>query len=168
MFNRRTIALASAWLIAGGTGMVRAAEPVTSTLTVNRVVALGSQEQLEPASTAKPGDTLVYTLDLHNGGVLPAHGLSATLPIPIGTELVADSTNPAAAQASLDGKSYAALPLKRVVHLADGSTREVPVPVSEYRYLRWAASDVAANGDLKVSARVRVSAPPSAVASIAR
>jgi uncharacterized repeat protein (TIGR01451 family) len=162
------MALASAWLIAGATGMVRAAEPVTSTLTVSRVVALGSQEQLQPASTARPGDTLVYTLDLHNGGVGSAHGLSATLPIPIGTELVADSMNPAVAQASLDGTSYAALPLKRVVHLADGSAREVVVPVSEYRFLRWAPSDIAANGDLKVSARVRVSAPPNAVASIAK
>jgi uncharacterized repeat protein (TIGR01451 family) len=168
MLNFKMIALASACLIASGTGFAHAAEPVTSTLTVHRVAAPGGQEQFEPAATAKPGDTLLYTLDLHNGGVGTVHGLMATLPIPAGTELIDASALPAAAQASLDGRHFAAVPLKRLAQLADGSTREVLVPVSEYRFLQWAARDVGANQDLKVSVRVRVDAVNSTLASLVR
>ena len=157
MHQLRTATLLSACLLAST--LAQAVEPVSSTLSVSRVVpTVNGQEHLDRAVSARPGEMLEYAVDLHNAGSTAVHGLSATLPLPSGTELVAGSTRPAASMASVDGKQFQQIPLRRTVALADGTQREELVPLSEYRYLRWAPSDLGANADLKVSARVRVSA----------
>ncbi len=139
------------------TGTGRAAEPVTNTLAVQRVVIeSGGGERTEPAGTAKPGDLLQYVAAFHNNGEAVLHGLAATLPLPAGTEFVPGSQRPAEPQASLDGKTFQSLPLKRVVTRPDGTMGEELVPAREYRFLRWSAADVAPNGTLTVSARVVV------------
>lgn len=144
-------------LLGMGWAVAQAAEPVTNTLTVQRVVHQSDgKEVLAPAATASPGDLLQYVAEFHNAGPTVARGLSATLPLPAGTEFVSGSEHPAAALASLDGTTFAALPLKRLVKAADGTTHEELVPAREYRYLRWAASDVPASGELRVSARVTI------------
>lgn len=134
-----------------------AAEPVTNTLTVHRVVVRdGGAEQLEAASAAKPGELLEYTAEFRNRGAAVARGLEATLPIPTGLTLVAGSARPAAVRASVDGTTFAPVPLMRQVRRADGSSVEERVPLTDYRYLRWAPADLAANGVLTVSARAVV------------
>ncbi len=133
-----------------------AAEPVTNTLAVERVLMDSGQERTEPAATAKPGDLLQYEVAFHNNGHTTLHGLNATLPLPPGTEFVAGSQRPAQPQASVDGTTFEALPLKRIVRRPDGTSGEELVPLREYRFLRWAAADVAPNGTLTVSARVIV------------
>jgi uncharacterized repeat protein (TIGR01451 family) len=149
------------WLLGSGVGLSHAADPVTNTLTVHRIVLQGGgHETAEPASTAKPGDLLEYVAEFHNEGTSLARGLSATLPLPGGTEFVAGSQHPAAAQASLDGTTFAPMPLKRVVREADGTSHEELVPAREYRFLRWAAMDLPGSGELSVSARVTIAAPP--------
>jgi len=150
------------YLCGGLTGFAAAAEPITNTLTVHRVlIESGGQERTAPAATAKPGDTLEYVVELHNGGGSAVNGLSATLPLPAGTELVPGSERPAKALASLDGATFSAMPLKRSVKRADGAVVDEPVPASEYRFLRWNSADLPANATVHYSARVNVSKSPS-------
>jgi uncharacterized repeat protein (TIGR01451 family) len=150
-------------LLIGTGGLSQAAEPVTSTLVVHRItVTTAGLEVLAPASSASPGDLLEYVAEFHNTGPSTARGLSATLPLPKGTEFVLGSTHPAAQQASVDGTTFAPLPLKRIVKDHDGSSHEELVPAGEYRFLRWSPTDLAASGEFAVSARVRIAATPKA------
>jgi uncharacterized repeat protein (TIGR01451 family) len=150
-------------LLAGAWNMARAAEPVTNTLAVHRIHKQSDgHETSEAVSSARPGDLLEYSAEFHNAGDKAANALVATLPIPVGTEFVPGSQVPAAALASVDGVTFAELPLKRTVKRADGTLHEELVPVSEYRFLRWAPMDLAGHGALTVSARVNVSGATTA------
>jgi hypothetical protein len=51
------------------------------------------------------------------------------------------------------------MPLTRMVKQADGSTRKEPVPLSDYRALRWEIGTLAAGATTAVSLRVRIDAP---------
>ncbi len=135
-----------------------AADPVTSTLTVYRVaVAADGHESLVQASTAKPNDRLQYVTDVRNSGVSAVHGIKTTLPLPPGTEFIAGSQQPAdGVLASVDGRTFAPLPLKRTVKMPDGTSHEELVPTSDYRFLTWTARDIPANDQLQVSARVMI------------
>lgn len=130
---------------------------LTSELKVWSVVkqADGS-ETLRSAQTVKPGDVLQYTAVYLNSGQRPVKRLMASLPIPAGTELVGASAVPHEVQASVDGKVYAALPLMRKARRADGQVVDVPVPLAEYRSLRWPEQQVAAGASFTTTARVRV------------
>jgi uncharacterized repeat protein (TIGR01451 family) len=145
-------------LLAGAWSVARAAEPVTNTLTVQRIAKQSDGHEVsEAAGSVRPGDLLEYSAQFHNAGDKAANALVATLPIPVGTEFVPGSTKPAAVLASLDGETFAELPLKRTVKRADGTFHEELVPPSEYRFLRWAPMDLPGHGALTVSARVHVS-----------
>ena len=113
-------------------------------------------EALHPAQSVKPGDLLQYTATYKNAGNRAVSRLVASLPIPAGTEFVGASALPREVQASLDGKVYAAPPLMRKVRLSDGKLADLPVPLTEYRYLRWPEQQVAAGASFSTSARVRV------------
>ena len=142
----------------GLTGFAAAAEPISNTLSVHRVVIeAGGQEKALPAATAKPGDTLEYVVELRNGGGSAVSGVSATLPLPSGTELIPGSERPAQVLASVDGSTFGAMPLKRTVKRANGAIVDELVPAGEYRFLRWNSSALPANSTLRYSARVAVS-----------
>lgn len=113
-------------------------------------------ETLQPAHTVKPGDLLQYTAVYLNSGPRPVTRLLASLPIPAGTELIGASAVPREVQASVDGKVYAAVPLMRKARRADGQLVDEPVPLAEYRHLRWPEQQVAAGATFSTSARVRV------------
>jgi hypothetical protein len=86
------------------------------------------------------------------------------VPVPPNTEFVPGSARPANAQASLDGTTYAAMPLVRKV-VREGKTIEEQVPVREYRYLRWSVPQIPADQTARFTARVRVlddTSPPAA------
>ena len=151
-FNRSI--LCGICLTAALSSAAPAAEPVTNTLTAQRVVRVNGTEHLETADTGKPGDVIQYTVCYHNGGNGAVHALQATLPIPVGVALVADSLQPTAASASLDGTTFGPMPLMQHVRHTDGTTADEPVPVSQIRYVRWSPTDLSANGSLSVSARV--------------
>ncbi len=153
--------LASAW------GIARAAEPVTNTLAVHRITKQSDGHEVsEAASSVRPGDLLEYSAEFHNAGDKAANALVATLPIPVGTEFVPGSTKPAAVLASLDGNTFAEMPLKRTVKGVDGTLHEELVPPSEYRFVRWAPMDLAGHGALTVSARVNVAGATTASQAI--
>ena len=130
---------------------------LTSELQVwNVVKKADGAEALLPAQSVKPGDVLQYTAVYRNADSRAVSRLVASLPIPAGTELVGASAVPGEVQASLDGKVYAATPLMRKLRRADGQMVDVPVPLTEYRYLRWPEQQIAAGATFSTSARVRV------------
>ena len=114
------------------------------------------KEVLKVAERAFPGEIIQYDAFYKNAGGKGVKQLQPTLPIPRGLEYLPDSANPAPAQASLDGKNFAPLPLKRTVTLPDGQVKDEMVPSSEYRALRWELGDLESGKTALVSARARI------------
>ena len=147
---------------------------LTSQLKVWSVVKQADgAETLQPAQTVKPGDVLQYSTVYTNPSQRAVSRLVTNLPIPAGTELVATGTLPSTVLASLDGKVFAPVPLMRKIRRADGQWVDVPVPLNEYRSLRWPEQQLAAGGTFTTTARVRVisataDAPPATATSATR
>ena len=114
------------------------------------------KEVLSPADKVAPDDLLEYQVVYQNNGKSLLKQLTASLPIPVGTTYVTGSARPAGAMASLDGKNFAAMPLKRMVKKPDGKLEEQLVPLAEYRALKWKLAELAEKNKVEVSARVRV------------
>ena len=114
------------------------------------------KEVLSPADKVAPGDLLKYQVVYQNNGKSLLKQVKATLPLPVGTTYVAGSAKPANATASLDGKDFAAMPLKRMVKKSDGKLEEQLVPLTEYRALKWELGELAEKNKVEVSARARV------------
>ena len=114
------------------------------------------KEVLTLADKVAPGDLLKYQVVYQNNGKSVLSKIKATLPLPIGTTYVAGSAMPANATASLDGKDFAAMPLKRLLKKPDGKLEEQLVPLTEYRALRWDLGELAEKNKVEVSARARV------------
>jgi len=137
-------------------------------LTAHRIVKdTQGREQLEAGDQAKPGELIEYRAVYRNDGDAGVRQLVATLPIPQGMEYVASTAAPAPAMASRDGKTFAAIPLKKTVKLSDGRTVVREVSATEYRALRWTMGTLPAHADRTVRARVRV-APLVAATSTRR
>ena len=114
------------------------------------------KEVLAPADKVAPDDLLEYQVVYQNNGKSLLKQLTATLPLPVGTTYVAGSAKPANAMASVDDKTFAAMPLKRKVKKADGTFEEQVIPLSEYRALRWKLGELAEKNKATVSARTRI------------
>ena len=139
------------------------ADTLTSQLKVWSVVKQADgAETLQPAQTVKPGDVLQYSTVYTNPGQRAVSRLVTNLPIPVGTEWVATGTLPSAVLASLDGKVFAPVPLMRKTRRADGQLVDVPVPLNEYRSLRWPEQQLAAGASFTTTARVRVNSAATA------
>lgn len=139
---------------------------VTSVLTAQRVDTEAGKPVLKPATATKPGDVIAYAGTYRNGGTAAADKLMAVIPVPVGTTLVAGSAEPAQAQASTDGARFAPMPLMRSVKLADGSEKREPVPLADYRALRWELGSLAPAASSVVALRVRVDTPEAASAAV--
>lgn len=130
--------------------------PVQSRLEQAKVVrAADGKESLAPAEATRPGDVVEYTATYRNAGDKAVRNLEATLPIPAETELVGGSERPAGARASIDGKTFGTLPLKRK-KLVQGRELEEAVPMREVRYLRWSVGELPAGQSTVFSARVKL------------
>ncbi len=121
-----------------------------------KVVKRADTEVLESAERVIPGEVVEYQVTYRNTSKRPVRQLQATLPIPPESEYVAGSARPAAVQASLDGITFAAVPLRHQVKLTDGKVEVRDVPIAQYRSLRWSVGELAAGQKAVVSARVRV------------
>ena len=132
---------------------------VTSSLTAQKVEMLEGKAVLKPASKGKPGDVIEYSGTYRNVSTAGVNKLLAIVPVPRGTTFVADSAQPAQAQASTDGTQFAPMPLMRTVKQPDGKERKEAVPLAEYRALRWEIGSLAAGSSAVVSLRVRIDAP---------
>ena len=132
---------------------------VTSSLTAQKVEMLEGKAVLKPATKGKPGDVIEYSGTYRNVSTAGVTKLQATVPVPPGTTFIADSAQPAQAQASTDGTRFAPMPLMRTVKQPDGKERKETVPLAEYRALRWEIGTLAAGSSTVVSLRVRIDAP---------
>ena len=151
---------------AAGAGPARpAAGAVAVELSANRVTKAQGKEVLVPADEAKPGELIEYRARYRNDGAGAAQGLMATLPIPRGTQYVPGSALPGRVEASVDGRTFLPVPLKRSVKTPDGRTVVQEVPVAEYRALRWPLGTLPSREQRTVSARVRVESTPVAADS---
>jgi uncharacterized repeat protein (TIGR01451 family) len=143
-----------------------AAGDVTVALTAHRIVQKDGHEALESADKASPGEVVEYRATYRNDGAERVKQLAATLPIPAGMEYTG-AAEPRATLGSLDGTTFAPLPLKRRVKLADGREVEQTVPAAEIRWLRWSIATLEPKAERTVRARVRVT-PLNSVALEAR
>jgi len=126
-------------------------------LEARKVVRQGDgQETLENAQRAFPGEVIQYDAHYLNQSDQVLSRVSPTLPIPEGMVFLTASTQPAPAEASLDGKTFQSIPLKRRVTSPEGKITEVEVSPTEYRALRWHLGNIPAGATATVSARTQV------------
>lgn len=115
------------------------------------------QEWVEPAVHVVPGDLLEYRAVYRNAGDRTARDTWATLPVPPADVVYESATHlPPPLQASLDGKSFESLPIKRTVVRPNGVREEQLVPVHEFRALRWRLGDLPPGKSAMISARMRL------------
>jgi uncharacterized repeat protein (TIGR01451 family) len=110
------------------------------------------------AAAVRPGDVVEYRAVYRNRSEGAVDGLVATMPIPLGMSYVAQSARSAgpAVEAAADDGVFAPEPLMRNVVQPDGTSRMVPVPLGEYRTLRWKLGSVPAGAVRQVQARAQV------------
>lgn len=156
--------MATAFALAAGMPLAfaqkAAADPLQIILVRAKVVVENGREVMQSAAIAKPDDVLEEVATYTNTSKSALKSVEATLPIPPNTELVMASVKPANAKASIDGKSFSKLPLTRKVRQPNGVEVEQPVPLSEYRYLRWYPGELQPGKPLSFSARFRVANSP--------
>lgn len=146
-----------------------APDPLKVSLTANRIVSdARGRETLGSAEQARPGETVEYRATYTNASRARLGRVLATVPIPDGTEYQAHTAKPAATLASVDGKTFEPLPLKRRVRLPDGREETRDVPLAEYRYLRWSLGSIEAGAGETVRCRVRIAPLATAATSAAR
>lgn len=158
----QSLSLAGA-LVLGGLAAAQA-PAITTTLQASRVDLVDGKAVHKPAESGRPGDLIEYAGTYRNTGKSPVERLAATIPVPAGTTYVASTAEPAGALASVDGTRFAAMPLMRTVRQADGSTRQEPVPLADYRFVRWDLGTLPASAERVVRLRVRIDAAEQAAA----
>jgi len=144
-------------LAAGNTSAQTAKNDLAISLTAKKVVTQADgKEKLVAADRAFPGEVIQYDALYVNQSAKPLTSVAPTLPIPNGMVFVAASASPAPTEASLDGKKFERLPIVRKVTMPNGEEKEIEVPATEYRALRWKAGDLAAGGKTTVTARTKL------------
>jgi uncharacterized repeat protein (TIGR01451 family) len=136
---------------------------IKSELVAEKVVQHASgQTSTAPATAAKPGDLVVYTARYSNTGKDAARSVVVTVPVPAGLDYQGRPANDKLppSLASLDGQNFAAIPLTRKVRTPDGKELVQPVPLGEYRFLRWNLSELAAGATVSVQLTAKVSTNP--------
>ena len=158
MKPRLTLCFFAASLVLGQAVLAQS-PAVTSNLSAQRVEMVEGKAVLKPAAQSKPGEVIEYSGTYRNVSAAGVNKLQATVPVPPGTTLIADSAQPAQAQASTDSTRFAPMPLMRTVKQPDGKERQEVVPLAEYRALRWEIGSLTAGSSAVVSLRVRIDAP---------
>ncbi|MGI4938710.1 MAG: hypothetical protein ACRYF5_18480 [Janthinobacterium lividum] len=140
---------------------LEAGKEVIVKLTVQKVQRQKDGSEILGKADAAPGDTVQYQVLYANEGKAAVHQLLATLPIPApNMEYLPGSSSPPNPEASIDGKTFGAMPLKREVVASDGSRRWESVPVADYRFLRWQVGELPAGKSFTVSARMKLTKDP--------
>ena len=114
------------------TNTVFAADALKMQLQANKVIKqAGGKVSYIPVSTAAAGTVIQYRATYTNTIDKAIKDVSVTLPIPANMTFTGEAF-PASAQATIDGKNYADMPLMRKVN-----GKMVKIPYSEYKALRW-------------------------------
>lgn len=157
MKNWIGVLLAVIGLGAAGQSLTQNDADITATLNAFRVESVAGKETLKPATTAKVGDLVEYQAEYRNNGKTSAKNMDVGVPIPPGMEYVPGSAKPADVYASLDGQRFAPVPLMRKVKGQDGKDKVDPVPVSDYRALRWRIAEIKPRSAVQLTLRMRLS-----------
>jgi uncharacterized repeat protein (TIGR01451 family) len=120
-----------------------------------KVTQVNGKEDLQAASSFKPGEVIEYVATYHNTGKAAVKNVNGTIPVPVGTEYLPDANLKAPDMAAGADKSYAPLPLKRKV-MRNGVETEELLPYSEYRFLRWNIGQMAPDATAVLKARVKI------------
>lgn len=130
--------------------------PLKITLTRQKITTIDGRETTAPADFAKPGDILEDTATYANVSNAPLKITEATLPVPANTVLQIRSLKPAGATASLDGRSFETLPIRRKSATPGASPTETEVDAGAYRFVRWSPGEIGPGKAVAFSARFRV------------
>lgn len=135
-------------------------QPIEVTLEAFKVMVdpKSGAETFVAADRINGKEVVEYRVKYRNVSNNTVEKLTAVLPIPTGVDYLPASEQPAGAFASVDGKTYAAIPLKKQIKNTKGTLVEVLVPYTEYRFLQWSVGDLLADSSKTVSARVKMSA----------
>lgn len=145
--NISLITLASALLLS----TAHADDALKMDLTANQIVkTVDGQVSYIPVRTAPTGTIIQYKATYTNTVNQDINDLAVTLPIPANMTFTGEAS-PVSAQASIDGKNYADMPLMRKV-----GGKMVKIPVSEYRALRWNIKLLPANKSAAVTLNTSV------------
>jgi hypothetical protein len=135
---------------------------VVADLVVAKVAkrADGHQKFISARGT-EPGDVVEYRVTYRNTTYGAARGVVGTLTIPVHrlSYIPESASHGLMLEASVDGRTFEPVPLKRLVVRENGQLKMEPIPASEYRFLRWQIGDLPARGSMTVSARMRVHEP---------
>lgn len=124
----------------------QAADALKMELQANKVIKTAEgKTSYVPASNAKKGETVQYRATYTNVINQSINDVAVTLPIPANMIFTGEA-KPANAQATVDGKTYADMPLMRKV-----DNKWVKIPLSEYKALRWNIKLLPANKSADVS-----------------
>lgn len=124
----------------------QAADALKMELQANKVVKTAEgKTSYVAASNAKKGETVQYRATYTNVINQSINDVAVTLPIPANMIFTGEA-KPANAQATIDGKTYADMPLMRKV-----DNKWVKIPLSEYKALRWNIKLLPANKSADVS-----------------
>ena len=115
------------------------------------------KEKFESAESARPGEVIEYKASYRNKGKNTAANMMATIPVPLGMEYIPDSARPEKVLASVDGKVFGPVPLKRKVTLPSGQTETREVPYEEYRQIRWEIKSLAPGQSTSVKMQAKLS-----------
>jgi uncharacterized repeat protein (TIGR01451 family) len=134
------LAVFAAGLLASGAAL--AASPMSVTTQVEKEVVVrdtkgGVKVNRIPALTVVPGDTVVYTYNLKNGGQAPSENIVIVAPIPNQMKYIDKSatTQSAIVTFSVDaGKSFAEATKLQVMD-KDGKRRQAGP--DDYTHIRW-------------------------------
>lgn len=114
------------------TNAALAADALQMQLQASKVVKLADGKvSYTPVSTAASGTVIQYRATYTNTIDKAINDIAVTLPIPANMTFTGEAF-PASAQATIDGKNFADMPLMRKVN-----GKMVKVPYSEYKALRW-------------------------------
>lgn len=139
---------------------LRASRPQVKVMLAAAVERDDTRIPVEKVSIVKSGEILDWTITAANEGNAAAHEYQTVGSIPAGTDFVAGSATAdgsATVTYSIDnGKSFAARPTI-AARQEDGSTKEVPAPVSMYTQIRYEwAEPLDQNGKLVAAYKVRL------------
>lgn len=156
-FSLLPLTFVFALLFCSTTALVaREREDLDISMTARRVEVSAGTEKLVDESVAKPGDIIHYTAQFRNQSAKSLSHLAPTIPVPAGMEYVPSPNLTAPVEASLDGQTFEAIPVRRARVLADGRRVMIEIPAAAYRALRWQAGELAPGATFTAAARVRV------------
>ena len=152
------------WLLIPGV-VIAQKTGVSVTLHADRIELKDGAAVSNPVTSVKPGDVVEYSSVYRNDSNAAVQQLRAVIPIPVGSTYQAGSAVPAGAQASLNGVDFEPIPIQRNVRQPDGSDRLMPVPLTDYRALRWTLPTLPPAQNSTARLRVRIDTAVTAVAA---